>query len=250
MYFCLQSFQCTQKLIGSFWKKMLPFMSCPTSVATVLWTVITQKFSAFCHICLGRIPTFPEGQNFRNVPCTISLVTARVRITREGTVFTGVCLSTFRGVPHHRSRQRGVPCPRARWGRYPIPGPTGGVPHPANWGGSTPPQVQVAVPYPADDGEGYPMSRWGIPHPADGGVPHPRSRWEVSHPADAGYSIPGSGGGYPTSRTGWGTPPPSKTGWGSPSQETEQHSKHLLHGGRYALVFTQEDFMVFVVNLK
>ena len=43
-------------------------------------------------------------------------------------------------------------------------------------GGVTPSQVQV---------EGT--------HPADRGVPHPRSRW----------------GGYPSSKTGWGTPPSS-----------------------------------------
>ena len=57
--------------------------------------------------------------------------------------------------------------------------------------------------------------------------------------------------GYPPSRTGWSMPP-SKTGWGTPHpgldgvsphlrldgvppcQNTDQHNKHLLHGGRYA----------------
>ena len=102
---------------------------------------------------------------------TIEIITARVRSTREGTVFTGVCLFTFRG---------------------------GGVPHPADVGGG-------------GGGVSHPRSRWGVPHPADGGgvprpwsrgVPHPRSGWGRGTSSQVWMETP------PPSRTRWDTPPP------------------------------------------
>ena len=67
---------------------------------------------------------------------------------REGTVFTGVCLFTFWGVPH----------PRSRWGE---------VPHPRSGQVGTPSQVQV----------GGTPSQVGVPYTrsGQGGVPHPGS---------------------------------------------------------------------------
>ena len=71
----------------------------------------------------------------------------------------------------------------------------------------------------------------------DRGVPHPRSgqRGEVPH------SRSRQGGGYPIQQTG-GVPHPGLSGvpppWDEvpplPNQKTEQHSEHLLRGGRYA----------------
>ena len=73
------------------------------------------------------------------------MITARVRNTTGGYVFTGVCLFNFWGsrIPHPADRGV-VPHPRSRLG----------VPHPADGGGW--------VPHPAD-GRGW------VPHPADGG---------------------------------------------------------------------------------
>ena len=103
------------------------------------------------------------------------------------------------------------------------------------------------VPHPADRG-GYPHPRCpggGVPHPGPGGgVPHPSSRRGTSC-SSWGYPLPGPdlGLGTPPYRTGWGThcarldgvPPhrPRLMGY-PPCQETEQHSEHLLRGGRYA----------------
>ena len=52
-----------------------------TSGATYLVTLVRVCADGFLLACLWSLPVF----------------TARVRSTREGTVFTGVCLSTFRG---------------------------------------------------------------------------------------------------------------------------------------------------------
>ena len=153
-------------------------------------------------------------------------ITARMRSTREGAVFTGVCLLTFRG---------GTP---SSWLRgYPIRGPGKGVPHPA--GGGTPSQFQVWD---------TPSSWWGVPHPRSRWwvVPHPRSRWEgtpsqvwmggTPSQVQAGgapfqvwmdwYPISGLGGGYP--------PYPGLDGIPSPLIRRQQHSEHLLCSGWYA----------------
>ena len=66
-------------------------------------------------------------------------------------------------------------------------------------GGGTPSQVPTG---------GYLAQVWL----GGGGVPHPRS----------------GGGGDPIPGNGLGTPLPP------PGQETDLHSEHLLHGGRYA----------------
>ena len=74
------------------------------------------------------------------------IITARVRSTREGNIYTWECLSVHHcrgdtlsqvwgGVPHLRSGGRGVPDPRYGGG-YPIPGlAMGGYPIPGLAGG-------------------------------------------------------------------------------------------------------------------
>ena len=72
-------------------------------------------------------------------------------VRREGTVFTGVCLLTFRGVGVGAGSTL-FPGPRGGGVGYPFPGPVGRV-------GVPPFQVQVG----AGQGGGYllPRSRWG-----------------------------------------------------------------------------------------
>ena len=120
-----------------------------------------------------------KGKNRLNVSQTkykrngisriITFITARVRSTREGTVFTGVCLLTFRG--------GGAPRPGLDgWGGIPHPGlDGGGGPHlrsgggtlsRSGWWGGYPSQVWGGgVPYPK--GGGYPgqVLMVGVPHP-------------------------------------------------------------------------------------
>ena len=180
-------------------------------------------------------------------------ITARVRSTREGTVFTGVCLFTFRGPSSRQGGGEGgrgvLPCPRSRWGDpiagvqveggYPVPGPGGGgVSHPVN--GGTLSQVQGGMPQgtPIQDWMGYPPGPdlgWGTPNPELDGV----SPW----------SRPGMG--YPQSRTGWGTPPPIQDWMGTPHPIRRQSSianTRYVAGGM-PLEFTQEDFLVNTVNI-
>ena len=95
--------------------------------------------------------------NFQHVKHD-TIITARVRSTREGTVFTGVCLLTFRG---------GYPIQVWMVGGYPIPGlggtpSQGGTPARSWWMGGTPSR-----------GRGTPARSWwwGVPHPR--GVPQP-----------------------------------------------------------------------------
>ena len=112
-------------------------------------------------------------------------------------------------------------------GEYPIPGlgkgvphPRWGVSHPANQGhliqligGSTPSQVQVGgYPIQPTGGEPPPIQDWM-------GYPPPIHDWYPLHPRMMGY--------LPPIQDWMGYPPPSR-------QETEQHSEHLLRGGRYA----------------
>ena len=124
--------------------------------------------------------------------------------------------------------KRGEPIPRSGWGRQ--------VPHPrSRWGG---------VPHPrSGEGEPIPRSEQGR------GIPHSRSRWEgtPSQVWIGGTPFPGQDGGVPHPRSGWGRgtlgyPFPNQDwmwyslcqGYPPPIQETEQHSEHLLRGGRYA----------------
>ena len=91
---------------------------------------------------------------------------------REGTVFTGVCLFTFRaGVPHPADGGRGGnPIPGPGRGRYPIPGPDGG--YPVSGGGCPIPGLDREV-YPTQVHIGGGCSIPGL----DGGYPHPELNW-------------------------------------------------------------------------
>ena len=89
-------------------------------------------------------------------------------------------------------------------------------------------------PFPGQDwgGGGYPIPRSGCEDTL-GCAPHsgcPRSGWEGGNPH------PELDGGTPLSRAGWGTsPPPHGQDWmGYLPPNREQHSEHLLQGGRYA----------------
>ena len=140
----------------------------------------------------------------------VIFVTARVRSTREGTVFTGVCLLTFGEgrVPHPRS---------GWWGGYPIPGLGCGVPHPRG------------VPQPGMDGTGYPIPG-GYPGQVlmVGGTQGTPPTPGLDGGGYPGYTPAWSGwwGGYPEYPPPWnGVPPqtwdgipplPSRPGWGTP----------------------------------
>ena len=129
-------------------------------------------------------------------------ITARVRSTREGNIYTWECLSV-----HHW--WGGYPSPRSGWGGVPRSG----------WSGGTPSQVWMVGgnPFPGLDGGGYPpgqvwMVGWGYP------------------PARSGWWDGGTlGTPPPPTMTGWGTPPTFMSGWGSPPPP-HQHSEHLLCG--------------------
>ena len=92
----------------------------------------------------------------------------------------------------------------------------GGIPLPANGGGGTRSQVWTGgvTQFPGLDGGRYP-----IPRSRQGGTPIPGlDGGTLEYPPHPGQ-VPGQDRGYP------GVPP---------CQDTEQHSEHLLHGGRYA----------------
>ena len=124
-----------------------------------------QFKSSLCYPCL-------RGTVVASLPLTKEVVgsniifTARVRSTREGTVFTGVCLSTFRGGTYLPGGG-GVPTqlwmggylPWLGWG-VPTLARVGRVPTLAGVGGGT---------YSALDG-GVPTLAGGVPTLA-GGVP-------------------------------------------------------------------------------
>ena len=151
-----------------------------------------------------------------------AFMTARIRRMREGNISS---LSTLAegGVPH--PADGGIPHPRSGWG-YPIPRSGWGVPHSQIWMRGTLSQVWMRVP----------RVLWDTPIQV-------RSKVRMR-----GYS------GYPHHWDWRGTPCPGLDGWGTPCldwmgtppsfeldgvppcphQKTEQHSTHLLHGGRYA----------------
>ena len=141
-----------------------------------------------------------------------TIFTARVRSTREGTVFTGVCLSTLvwgggglvphprsgQGVPHFQVRMRGIPFPGLDRG-YPDPGP-------------------------GQDG-GTPSHVWTEGHP------HPRYGWERPQgtPPPCTGQLSGQDGGYP----GVDTHIQSRTGWVPPLHIQDQlhfRMKHVSNG--------------------
>ena len=109
-----------------------------------------------------------------------------------------------RGVPHLRSRWGGVPHPRSVWG---------GVTPSQVWLRGTPARSRGYPRYPPGPGMGYP------PGPGMG------------YPPDLGWGTPQTLDGVPP-RHGMGYPPRSEMGY--PPPRTDQHSEHLLRGGRYA----------------
>ena len=87
----------------------------------------------------------------------VRVFTARVRSTREGTVFTGVCLSTFRGGTYlPASRQGGAHLLRS--------GPGGGGEYLPWWGGVPTFPGLDGGDLPSGQGSIYlPRSGWGVP---------------------------------------------------------------------------------------
>ena len=124
------------------------------------------------------------------------IITARVR-TYDGRLCFHRCVSVqlSGGGYHVVSLGRGGTPSHVWLGGYPISGP-GGYP------------ISGLGEYPIPGPRGYPIPGPGVPHPRSWGVPHPRF------------------GGTPSQVRGEGVPqvPP----------RTDQHSEHLLRGGRYA----------------
>ena len=185
------------------------------------------------------------------------------------------------GVPHPRS---GVPSSWVRTGGFPIL-LTGGTPHPRSRPGGTPFCWQGGVPIP-DQGHPYPRSGqgstpscWqGVLHPRSGqggitscwqgGYPHSMSGQGIPNPADRGTPIPSQvrsmgtpscwqgvppsqvrTGEYPSPTwPGMGVPPPNpgqdRRGYPQP----EQHSVHLLRGGRCASCVHTRGLSCFVMH--
>ena len=183
-----------------------------------------------------------------------NIFTARVRSTREGTVFTG--LDGGGGGYAISGLGWGVPHPGLDGGGYPIPGVgenpiqvwmVGGYPIPGGYpsqvwmvrGSQGTPQLGLdgggypGYPPPSRPGQGTPLG-WGTPHhqdlarvppPWDGvpptiktwpGYPHPG----MGYPPDLGWGTPHpltikTWLGYPP-HPGMGYPPPSRLGQGSP----------------------------------
>ena len=145
---------------------------------------------------------------------------------REGTVFTGVCLSTFVGgtlpqvlteVPHSQVRTRGYPIPGLDGWRYPHPrsGWYPGIPPSRlGWKGT------LGYPSPAQDLMGYPHQDWMVyPHPGQDGVPPSPSR------------------------TGWGIPQ-GLDGVPTPVRRQSSIASTCYVVRSMPLAFTQEDFLV------
>ena len=146
-----------------------------------------------------------------------SVITARVRSTREGNVLTSVCPSIHPSV-----------CPR---GGYPYPIMLCNISQNAmrQWGG--PGQVPPLG--------GYPDPPWGVPGPP-WGVPRPPGGF-LDPPGWGGYPDPpgGSGVRYPPGGVPSQVPPPSQ----------DRRSTHYTAGGM-PLAFTQEDFLVSTLFLQ
>ena len=117
------------------------------------------------------------------------------------------------GVPHSQDWTGRFPHPRSVWGT-PHPGQVPGQDRGLPWG--TPPH----------------RTGLGCPHPGLDGVP---LCWDWMDGVHTPPPIQVRSG----SRSGWGvawdTPPcPELDGVSPPNRKTEQHSEHLLRGGRYA----------------
>ena len=92
----------------------------------------------------------------RKVTSVVRLLPPAYIVRREDTVFTGVCLLTFRGYPLPRSRQGGTPFPgpgRVRISRWEVP----------------PSQVQVGDTPSQVGGGGYPLPEQHSEHLLRGG---------------------------------------------------------------------------------
>ena len=108
-------------------------------------------------------------------------------------------------------------------GGYPIPGLAQGTPLDLRWG--TPPDMGWGPPQTSDrvpprHGMGYPLTWDGVP-----------PRTGMGYPPRHGTGYPQIWDRYPP-RTWDRVPPPPGPEMGYP--QTDQHSEHLLHGGRYA----------------
>ena len=132
----------------------------------------------------GRQPSF-----FGTSACTKTLITARVRSTREGNIYTWKYLFV-----HHWGWGGGVNQPGSRQG----------VPHPSWWGGGYPSNLfwqGCITSFPTEGTPILPDRVGGYPHLADGGG-NPSGWWGYPRvPPWLGLD------GVPPSRTGWGTPP-------------------------------------------
>ena len=141
---------------------------------------------------------------------TVELITARIRIMGEGTVFSLFVSSHPGGYPS-----------QVWGGGYPISGL-----------GGTPSQV---LGYPISGLGGYPHHRsGGVPHLRSGGVPHLRSG-----------GTPSQVWGGPHLRSGW-VPLSPEMGQGTPPSSIA--STCYVAGGM-PLAFTQEDFLVCSLKL-
>ena len=148
-----------------------------------------------------------SGHRFVCTPCSALIFTARIRRMRESNIFSLFTLAGVGwGVPHLRS----------------------------GWGGGEVTVFQVWT-------GGYP-----IQGPDRGGIPHLKFGW-------GGYLILLMGGGTPSKiRTGgippsavWVTPHPVLDGVPlPPSQDTDQHSEHLLRGAVCLLLSRRRTFLL------
>ena len=177
-------------------------------------------------------------------------------VRREGTLFTGVCLSTpggGGGLPHlHPIILQLVPCPfwgcphdwsqvpswvstlaRSGWG-VPQPGPDGDYP---GQGWVSPGQVRMGgTPARSRWGKGYPLPRDGVP-PLRDGIPPSQGRGTPLGQVRKGYPCPGMGCpqwgmGYPPARDG--VPLQDRTADGI--LDTQQ-TVCLLHSRRRTFLF-------------
>ena len=138
---------------------------------------------------------FSEADKFRHT----LFITARVRSTREGNIYTWEC-----PVCSHCGGGRGG----GGEGGYPIPGlARGGTLSHVWWGG---------VPHPRSGG--LPPSRPGVP---------PNLRWGTPQTWDG---VPPQTWDGVTPRTWDGVPPWT---WDGVLPPPPQHSEHLIRGGRY-----------------
>ena len=185
----------------------------------------------------------------------VMIFTAHIQRMGEGTLFSSFVSSHLGGgvpksglwgypipclaggVPHPRSRGKGVSHPRSGWGG------TQGTPPPNRSGWGTPQTWDRVPPQP---GMGYPLTWDGVP-PPDLGQGTPLDL-EWGTPPRPGNGVtpqtwdrvpPRPGTGYPPD-LGWGTPP--RPGMGPPP--TWDIASTCYVAGSMPLAFTQEDFLV------